>query len=240
MIRREFLHLGAGICALPWRAGALQIQQSGTQPSSTEEGPDPIPEPQFPSRLHQFVWRNWELANTDRMAKVIGTTPEIVLALGSSMGLPKKRHLTNDQLARFYITVIRQNWHVLPKSQIIELLGWDRTKFDFTLKEDDALDIKLGNLKPRCAALVYRPASDAEKAAAAEIRRMIGEDFGKTIERPGEDLFAFVKDLSESRYLPARDPAGKAGGDEIDLSRGWSISAPGNLGCRGSPFRRAI
>src|SRR6185503_16226874 len=50
-----------------------------------------------------------------------------------------------------------------------------------------------------------------------------------TIERPGEDLFAFVKDLSESRYLPARDPAGKADGDEIDLSRGWGISAPDNL-----------
>lgn len=229
MIRREFLHLGAGICALTWRTGALQIQQSGTQPSSTEEGPDPIPEPHFPSRLHQFVWRNWELANTDRMAKVIGTTPEIVLALGSSMGLPKKRHLTNDQLARFYITVIRQNWHVLPKPQIIELLGWDRAKFDFTLKEDDALDIKLGNLKPRCAVLAYRPPSDAERAAAAEMRRMIKEDFGKTIERPGEDLFAFVKYLSESRYLPARDPAAKAGGDEIDLSRGWGISGPAGL-----------
>ena len=117
----------------------------------------------------------------------------------------------------------------LPESQIVELLGWDRSKFDFTLKEDDALDIKLGNLKPRCAALEYRPPSDAEKAAAAEMRRMIGEDFGKTIERPGEDLFAFVKDLSESRYLPARDPAGKAGGDEIDLSRGWGISGPASL-----------
>lgn len=229
MIRREFLHLGAGICALPWKAGALQTDQGRTHPSAIEQGPDPIPEPQFPSRLHQFVWRNWELANADRLAKVIGTTPEIVLALGSSMGLPQKRHLTNDQLARLYITVVRQNWHVLPESQIIELLGWDREKFDFTLKEDDALDIKLGNLKPRCAALVYAPPSEAEKAAAVEIRRMIGEDFGKNIDRPGEDLFSFVKDLSESRYLPARDPAGKAGTEEIDLSRGWSITAPGKL-----------
>src|ERR1700694_5264886 len=120
--RREFLYLGPGFFALPWSAGALQ---SG-------KAPDPVPEPHFPSRLYQFVWRNWELANADRLAQVIRTAPELVLGLGASMGLPKKRHLTADQLARIYITVIRQNWHLLPEPQLIELLGWSRKRFDFT------------------------------------------------------------------------------------------------------------
>ena len=30
----------------------------------------------FPSRLHAFVWKNWESVPVERMAKVIGATPE--------------------------------------------------------------------------------------------------------------------------------------------------------------------
>jgi hypothetical protein len=60
MRRRDFLSLGPACCLLP-PAGFAQLA----------EGADPIPEPHFPSRLHLFVWRNWELANADRMAEVI-------------------------------------------------------------------------------------------------------------------------------------------------------------------------
>lgn len=122
-------------------------------------------EPHFPSRLHLFVWRNWELANADRMAKVIRTTPETILELGAAMGLPAKPRLSDDQLARIYITVIRQNWRVLPEEQIIELLGWTRQRFEFTLKEDDFLAGKLGLKKPRCAELVYTPPTTAKRPA---------------------------------------------------------------------------
>jgi hypothetical protein len=198
----------------------------------TLEGPAsraPIPEPEFPSQLYQVIWRNWELTNTDRMAELIGTTPDVVLDLGYSMGLPKKRFLSEDQLARIYITVIRQNWHVLPEDQIIALLGWDRKRFDFTLKEDDALDLKLGLQKPRCVKVVYHAPSEKDKAGAAEIRRIVQQDFGAMIERQGEDRFAFVKDLNDTRHVLVRDPDGKPGRDEIDLSRGWSISGAGDL-----------
>ncbi|MEB2362085.1 MAG: hypothetical protein OZ929_12165 [Bryobacterales bacterium] len=226
MNRRAFLYLGPGLRAIRRSACAF----------ATGESPEPIPEAHFPGRLYQFVWRNWELANVDRMAAVIRTTPETVLRLGSSMGLPKKRHLTDDQLARLYITLIRQNWHLLPESQIIELLGWDRQKFDFILKEDDFLDVKLGMAKPRCDELIYRTPSEREKAAAEEIRRTVREVFGQTIDRQGEDLFAFVRDLSETRYLPARDPQASAGKDEIDLSRGWGIVAADSLEAAGLRF----
>ncbi|HEU0141355.1 MAG TPA: glycoside hydrolase family 20 zincin-like fold domain-containing protein, partial [Bryobacteraceae bacterium] len=218
MNRREFLYLGPGVYAL----------RSPAADPLSRESREPIPEPHFPNRLYQFVWRNWELANSDRMAAVIRASPEAVVDLGSSMGLPKKRHLIDDQLARLYITVIRQNWHLLPESQIIELLGWDRQKFDFILKEDDFLDFKLGT-KPRCDELTYQPPSQREKSAAEGIRRTVLESFGRAIDRPGEDLFAFVTDLSKTLYVPARDPAAKPHEDEIDLSRDWAISAGGSL-----------
>jgi hypothetical protein len=119
-----------------WITPAAVLSPSSSGQATGE--PAPIAEPHFPSQLYLFVWRNWELTNADRMAKVIRTSPGTVLQLGSSMGLPEKRQLTDDQLARIYITVIRQNWHVLPEDQIVELLGWTRERFEFTLKEDDS------------------------------------------------------------------------------------------------------
>lgn len=58
----------------------------------------PIPEPHFPDRLHLFIWRNWELAKTDRLAQVLrmvfapalasrrmtGLFPEMVKLFGES------------------------------------------------------------------------------------------------------------------------------------------------------------
>ena len=109
MTRREILYLGLGYCCLP----RFSFAQS-------TDAPEPIPEPHFPSRLYEFIWRNWELANADHMAKVLRTTVELVLELGASLGLPKKPRLADDQLARLYITVIRQNWHLLTEEQIVE------------------------------------------------------------------------------------------------------------------------
>ena len=152
----------------------------------------------FPSRLHKFVFRNWELANLDRIAQVAGTSPQNISSVGRSMGLAPKIPLTSDQLRRIYITVIRQNWDVLPEEQLIQLLGWTKEKYRFTLKEDDFLDVKLG-AKPKCEAIRYEGA----KADASWIRRTLGRD----LNIKGEEPFAFVKRLSAPSgkfVLPAR------------------------------------
>ena len=96
MRRRDFLP----VPLFPW------MHLAAWQNASS---PEPVPDPHFPSRLYQFIWRNWELATTNRMAKVLGTTPDKILELGLSMGLPEKRTLTPNQFRRLYITVIRQN-----------------------------------------------------------------------------------------------------------------------------------
>lgn len=43
----------------------------------------------FPSRLHAFVWRNWNLVNVDRLAKVLDCTEKEVESVALSMGLKK-------------------------------------------------------------------------------------------------------------------------------------------------------
>ena len=194
--------------------------------SQQPDGLAPIPEPHFPNRLCQFVWRNWELANTDRMEKLLRTNEATVLQIGNSMGLPPKVRLTSDQLRRIYITVIRQNWHVLPHEQLIELLGWDRAHYEYTLKEDDFLWSKLGlGVKPRCAKLIYQPPTPEMELRAAEIKRLLQQQFGAALNEPGEPPFHFVQELSDLRPVSCRDPQVKARPEENDLSD-WALVLP--------------
>ena len=174
--RTEF---GAGLVRAMWEAVAT-------------------PELHFPDRLHQFVWRNWELANADRMAQVAGCRREDILAVGRSMGLPPKPELSGDQLRRIYVTVVRQNWHSLPVEQLIELLGWSREKLEFTLKEDDFLDVKLGP-KPECPRVRYSPPGRAAIERAAEIRSTLRRHLGPELEAPGEPAFEFIRRLSATQ-----------------------------------------
>ena len=43
----------------------------------------------FPDRLHAYVWRNWQLVPTDRLAKVVGTTSADILRIGRRSHLPQ-------------------------------------------------------------------------------------------------------------------------------------------------------
>jgi hypothetical protein len=207
MNRRDFLQLPPLALLLPLASAA-----------------PPITETHFPDRLHQFVWRNWELANTARMAEVAGCRPADILAVGRSMGLSSKPVLSADQLRRIYITVIRQNWHLLPNEQIVQLLGWTRERYEFTLKEDDFLDVKLGS-KPDCERLVYRRPGTGAARRAAEIRHTLEATLGKEL-AAGEPPFTFVARLSDARFSLLRQPSSAVLDGCVDVS-GWPVTVEG-------------
>jgi hypothetical protein len=213
--RREFLALAAS---------ARVTGQAGTAPA--------IVEAHFPNRMSQFVWRNWGLANVDRIALVLGTAPANVLRVGAAMGLPAKRPLTDDQLRRIYVTVIRQNWHLLPVGQLVQLLGWDEARLTFTLKEDDFLDVKLGR-KPVCEPVRYMQPSAEVRRGMARIRATVRDVFGAEAEKKGASLCGFVSELSDPRYGLIR--GGFAG-------RGWSLapSSDARLARAGERFLRFV
>lgn len=218
--RRTFLQAAnAGLVGLPWCGVPAQAETLKPIPALAEE--------HFPSRLHQFVWRNWELANLDRMAAVVAGTPARIREIAASMGLPPKRQLSEDQLKRIYITVIRQNWHLLPERQIVELLGWTEARYEFTLKEDDFLDIKLGRVKPDCEPLRYRPPTPEEARRAAEIRSLLTKWFGDKLNEPGEERFAFVEEFHRRPESVLRTPGLRRSIAEIELGEEWSIVAQG-------------
>jgi hypothetical protein len=168
-----------------------------------------IEDKHFPSRLHAFVWRNWELVSAERMARVVGTTAHNILEIGLSMGLPANARLVGEFDTRGYVTIIRRNWHLLPYDQLMTLLDWDAEKLDFHLREDDFLFIKLGNFKPVCQPLKYAVPDEATKRRCAEIKAVVRAHFGGELNRRGEPRFDFVRTLSQvDKGRPAKAATG--------------------------------
>jgi len=152
----------------------------------------------FPSRLHAFVWRNWTLVPLAQMAATVEADPEALAAVGHSMGLSGPAPIPVAQFKRSYITIIRANWHLLPYPQLLTLLGWTADELAFTLREDDFLYVKLGNLKPKCDPLQFAPPTEAQAARAAEIAALMRARFPQGPDHLVEPLFSFIGALSRA------------------------------------------
>jgi len=182
-------------------AGAESPLPMGSAPAPVEVG-------HFPDRLHAFVWRNWNVVQTTRLAKVLETSPENVQALAASMGLASEQAVPEQYRNRLYLSVIRRNWHLLPYDQLLTLLDMSADQLAYTLREDDFLWIKLGGLKPRCERLTYAPPSPDARQREAEIRSLVGEEFGQAEGRAGEQPLRFLDRLSRAIQTPVK-PAGE-------------------------------
>ena len=131
-------------------------------------GKEPVKIPHFPTLECAFVYRALEFFTYEKIAQILGTTPENIKELGEAMGI------RNDQknkvwLEKGYITIIRAMWHLLPYEQLLELLEIDEDEFALLLREEDFLDIKLGD-KPVCERLAWKPITDSDKVALAKIK----------------------------------------------------------------------
>lgn len=160
-------------------------------------GPAALVLPHFPSRLHAFVWRNWSLVPVPRMAAVVGARPAEIAKLGRAMGLGRPARITNDQQRRSYITVIKRNWHLLPYDQLLDLLGWSAGEMAFTLREDDFLYVKLGNLKPQCEPLRWSASDAATRHREQQMKRTVQAALGRDPAESTDALFSFVARLTE-------------------------------------------
>jgi hypothetical protein len=174
----------------------------------TGNSPPALTFPQFPDRLHAFVWRNWTLVPADRMAQVVGASAADIRRVGQAMGLFEQPPITADQQNRSYITVIRRNWHLLPYEQLLSLLDWTPERMAYTLREDDFLLAKLGNLKPQCEPIRYAPASETVRAREQAIADVLRQEFPSGLTTASDPLFAFVSRLStpptQARPAPER------------------------------------
>jgi len=198
-------HLLFGFACVLVAHSALGAQSASDLPSGA--APRCLEFPHFPDRMHTFVWRNWTVVDTARIAKVLGTSVENVQALAGSMGLPPASAITAEQEARSYISVIRRNWHLLPYDQLLVLLDMSADQLACALREDDFLFIKLGLLKPSCSPLAYTQPTEETRRRAAAVKQIVQETFGGEMHEPGEPRFAFIQAFNRSRKPVPTPPA---------------------------------
>lgn len=194
---------------------AASVQDNGEALLPTGGAPAALQAPYFPSRMHEFIWRNWRAAPQAAIAKILGATVEQVAAIGGSMGLPPDAAPEDAMRSRGYLTLIRRNWHLLPYPQLLELLDMTPQRLSVMLREEDFLWVKLGRLKPACEALRYHEPTPEEQVRAAEIREIVSGDFGDALRQRGEPRFDFVRQLAA---LPAAAPQDNGGPRRIVYS----------------------
>jgi len=130
------------------------------------------------------------------MGEVVGASAGDIVRLGRSMGLAGPPRITVEQRRRTSLTVIRRNWHLLPYEQLLQLLGWTAEQMAFSLREDDFLFVKLGNLKPQCERLQYSRPDARTRERAREIAGILRTEFPEGVGELEQPLFEFVKQLS--------------------------------------------
>lgn len=194
--------------SFPGVLGVLAFTFSAVAALPEGNAPAALEFPHFPGRQHAFVWRNWNLVEPARLADVLGTSEQNVAALAASMGLPPAQAPSQHWRTRGYITLVRRNWHLLPYNQLLRLLDLSEEQLAERLREDDFLFVKLGNLKPKCGPLTYAPPGEAAATRAAEIRRLVEEQFAPEMKRPEEPRFSFVERFSQPVERPR--PAAKS------------------------------
>ncbi len=156
----------------------------------------PVTMAHFPTHEHAFVWRNWPLVPTQRMAEVLETDADSIARMGRAMGLGEPQAIPDEIRERGYITIIRRNWHLLPYPQLLKLLDMTEAQLAFALREDDFLYVKLGQLKPNCTPLRYTEPTAAVLTQEGALQAIMEKAFPPGPARMNEPLFQFVKTLS--------------------------------------------
>ena len=167
--------------------------------------PAPVESPYFPTRWQHFLWRNWGLVPAETLAGILACSPAELTAAAAELGLPPEPEVSGAWRERGYLTLIRNNWHLLNYRQLLQLLDWPAEKLAYTLKEEDFCFYKLGQLKPDCPELRYAPLTSEQRAATREIEAVMRRYFPAETLEYADRPFAFA-----DRYHPMPRRSGKS------------------------------
>lgn len=159
-----------------------------------------MPSLTLPTAWQTVIFRNFGYVKSENIADVLGCSPETVVLEARRMGLCEL-DLSEDFERYGYITVIRNNWYLLPYEQIMTLLGIDEKRLDFILEKDDFLAVKLGNFKPLCEKVGYSPLTDEQMAATERIRESLTPYMSTTVKRPFDFFDGDEKKTSASHKM---------------------------------------
>ena len=149
----------------------------------------------FPTPAQCVIYRNWGTVPASKLALVLKTDEATVLDMAEAMGLERDIYVSPHWVVRGYITIIRNNWHLLDYDGICTILDWSRDYLAYMLVEDDFLGIKLGMFKPATPDLTLRPLTTDQIKQTERIKELTVAA-KKQIPKPLEpfDFFGAYKD----------------------------------------------
>lgn len=156
--------------------------------------------PYFPTRQQLFIWRNWECVAVEKLAKVLGTDVDTVNTLAADMGLPVPAKLNPEYAKRGFVTIIRNNWHVIPYAQLLEILDMTQDELAYTLKEDDFLFVKLQD-KPDVEPVQYEVLTPQQQQQTAQLKAWTEKHFSSYKNKITVNDFDFIKEYGKPARL---------------------------------------
>lgn len=127
-----------------------------------------LPKNNFPTVWQSVLFRNYGYVAPKRLAKVLGCNEKTVRAEAERLGLGSIRY-DKEWKEKGYITLIRNNWFLLPYDQLCTLIDFTPERLAFVLKEEDFLSVKLSSRKPECEPVRYTPLTEEQKEETEKI-----------------------------------------------------------------------
>ena len=162
-----------------------------------------------PTAWQTVLLRNLGLVSDEKLAEVLGTDAQTVRREAERLGIAGIKYDPNWRRLG-YINIIKNNWHLLPYSQLLELLEMSEGELAYCLKEDDFLAIKLGSYKARADEIRYSPLTEEEKRETKRLAELVKKEFIADYAKP----FEFYK----TEAIRRERSSGDSGFDKIVYS----------------------
>ncbi len=123
----------------------------------------------------KIIFLNYGVVKPELIASVIGTDAKTVTDNACLMGL-SNIEFNPDWQKNGYVTVLRNNWHLLSKPKIAVLLEMSESELDTLMRDYDFLGEKLGTQYITEEA-AYKPLSEEELAETRRLRKFTEDSF---------------------------------------------------------------
>lgn len=134
-----------------------------------------LPENIFPSKWQTVIFRNYGLVSIHNIATVLNCDEETIQVEAARLGLADVVY-NGEWERKGYITIIRNNWYLLPYAQILQLLNISQERLEYILQNDDFLAVKLGDFKPECEEVFYTPLTTQQDTETRALIAMLELD----------------------------------------------------------------
>jgi len=125
-----------------------------------------------PTRWQTVILRNYGMVTNNCLAKVLNCSIGVIETEAKRLGVDSVS-FDKNWLEKSYLTIIRNNWHLLNYKQLLIILDKDEMWLDNQLKNNDFLWYKLGGFKPLCEDIKYTPLNKQEKLETNRIGKII-------------------------------------------------------------------